>query len=112
MKQFGKRIFHVLNQALVYLEIFGSIIDYLCFDSYKFESVIDNYASQKSLIKVILSLLMDYTKLKTLQNQLKEVLGGNKKQKSDSVVVINYSRVLFNLIISPNNAFKHQFVDE
>lgn len=111
MKQFGKRIFHVLNQALVYLEIFGSIIDYLCFDSYKFESVIDNYASQKSLIKVILSLVMDYTKLKTLQNQLKKVLGGNKKQKSDSVV-INYSRVLFNLIISPNNAFKQQFVDE
>ena len=73
MKQFGKRIFHVLNQALVFLEIFGSIIDYLCFDSYKFESVIENYASQKSLIKVILSLLMDYTKLKTLQNQLKKV---------------------------------------
>ena len=111
MKQFGKRIFHVLNQALVFLEIFGSIIDYLCFDSYKFESVIENYASQKSLIKVILSLLMDYTKLKTLQNQLKKVLGDNKKQKSDSVV-INYSRILFNLNISPNNTFKQQFVDE
>lgn len=53
----------VLRQALLYLEIFGSIVSYLCFDSYRFEDLLNQVAGSKTFIKLLLALLLDYTKL-------------------------------------------------
>ena len=36
-----KAIFKVVYQAIQYVETFGTILDYLCFDSYKFETIIE-----------------------------------------------------------------------
>lgn len=32
--------------------------------------------------------------------------------EDDSRIVLNYAKIMFNLIISPNNIFKQQFVEE
>lgn len=34
----------IIYQALLYVETFGSLLDYLCFDSYKFEPIIDQFS--------------------------------------------------------------------
>lgn len=74
-------------------------------------------------MKIILALLMDYPKIKALQIGLRLALslGASKKRPSKSmkksaeevpILVINYARILFNLIISPLSSFKQQFIDE
>ena len=40
-KDQAKAIFKVVYQAIQYVETFGTILDYLCFDSYKFETIIE-----------------------------------------------------------------------
>lgn len=40
-KEHAKAIFKVVYQAIQYVESFGTILDYLCFDSYKFETIIE-----------------------------------------------------------------------
>ncbi len=60
----------VMSQALLYLEIFGTITSYLFFDSYRFEPICEAVSSQKTFIKLLLALLMDYSKLLTLQKQV------------------------------------------
>ncbi len=68
------QIYQVLYQSLLYIDIFGNLLDYLCFDSYKFETIIENFAYQKSLLKIIMSLLMDFTKIKALQDGVQKRL--------------------------------------
>jgi hypothetical protein len=62
----AKNASKVIYQALTYVEIFGQLLDYLCFDSYKFEYIIEQFSHQRSLLKILMSLLMDYTKVKSL----------------------------------------------
>jgi hypothetical protein len=75
----------VMSQALLYLEIFGTITSYLFFDSYRFEPICEAVSSQKTFIKLLLALLMDYSKLLTLQRQV------NKQRWKDSKLVTNYA---------------------
>jgi hypothetical protein len=57
------------------VEVFGSIMDYICFDSYRFEGIIEQIGQQRSMLKVIMTLvMMDYGKIKTLQVKLRKRL--------------------------------------
>ena len=73
-KQQAKAICKVVYQAIQYVETFGTIMDYLCFDSYKFETIIEQFSQQRSLLKVLMTLLVDYSKIKNLQVTLKKRL--------------------------------------
>jgi len=50
-----------------------------------------------------MTLLVDYGKIKSLQISLKKRLRIRSDKSSPNSLVINYSRILFNLVISPNN---------
>jgi hypothetical protein len=51
----------------VFLDVLGSLLDYLCFDSYKFDQII-RWFSQGSLVRVLINVLSDYKKLKAMAN--------------------------------------------
>lgn len=74
----------------------GSIFDYLCFDSYKFEAFIDHFKEEKSLITILLNILEGYAVF----------------EDGKSKLCVNFARTLFNLMISPCNHFKLQLIEE
>jgi hypothetical protein len=69
------------------VDIMGGVLDYLCFDSYKSEPFIEVYSQQRTLVKLIIALLGDYSKIKQHQAKLEVALrGGKKKSKKASPV--------------------------
>jgi len=65
------------------------------------------FSTQKALLKLILSLMLEANKIQTLQKELTY-----KKKNEDHRIILNYARIMFNLIISPNNVFKAHFIEE
>eukprot|EP00347_Sterkiella_histriomuscorum_P022045 403331879 len=105
----------VIFSSLQFLSIFGHLLDYLMFDSYKYDSIIEAFGSQKSIFKLILSLMLESSKIQTLQKQLIELFSQKRNKRGiedDSRIILNYAKIMFNLIINPNNIFKQQFVEE
>ena len=65
----------IVYEAIQFVEVFGSIMDYICFDSYRFEGIIEQIGQQRSMLKVIMTLvMMDYGKIKNLQVKLRKRL--------------------------------------
>ena len=57
--------------------------------------------------------MLDFSKLRKIQENLITVY--QQSLRKDEIFLnlpINYARILFNVIISPNNNFKQQFIDE
>lgn len=40
----AKTILKIMYRTIQYLEIFGTILDYICFDSYKFETIVESFS--------------------------------------------------------------------
>jgi len=52
---------------------------------------------------------MDYQKVRHLNTSIR---GAFQKKVAPSTCLVNFSRLLFNLIINPNNLFKTQFIED
>ncbi|CDW82063.1 UNKNOWN [Stylonychia lemnae] len=105
----------VTYNCLQFISIFGHLLDYLVYDSYKLENALETFSKSKSLMKLVLSLMLEAQKIQTIQRQLLYLFPSSKRSQSrddDSRIILNYAKVLFNLIINPNNIFKQQFVEE